>query len=850
MCTGYAYNAYVRYFCVSHTHNARPDRETDGPKTRQIAGVRSGSTHMHKQRCATPFSSTTFPAGTLTSTSTTAMLTPQFGVLQPSPTNTTRVRVTHPNYVPTTLLEKETTRYGEDTADWRSHDVQWGAAHSYVRKCPACLEEEIEGVIGDVDYLEGLGRGVDGGRRGVRRWRIFAGMELAPSDGAMGGVESNGGTEEEAGGGDNGVDRNGVEAGNVADGAGDEEEEDDGVDDEVRRQVLIIDNDLMDLDDALSPNSNGQEATSEEEGGILTTFERGLLEETRRAIRELERRRRRDDSGSDDVTPATANGSSAQASNRSIVVVRNFGDGDQPIGDMASGMTPEQAEEILERARVVVARLDERDAAARSAADNANGRLGDYAVERRDSPMNRDLVVDDTTMSGAVQREPTPSPPQRPVSRERIRPRRLQPVQPFRPGHLTLNPPSLGPRVLARQARNRNIMVQAREAEERILAQDGQGGLTPDQRGLLFSGQPILATIPEELRENVVRTLGELERQGGRWEPIVGDSNGTRMWIDGAADEEVDWAGAAEGSSPGPRRAAGRTSAFEEMLPRPRRVPGGPLIGNLSTGFLSIPEPGPPNVDAVDQPTSRWSESSSDSTPTTENGNTSPPRQDTPGNLYRFSTYRRPGDNREAWEVNHPVQSSPNRIGTTTSALAGLTLGPNDCPCHIPREWATASNTPTHDGITNHRATLAVQRDSSAHRSARLPRQVKQEELSGDTWEVAVHFEGCGHKLAVFVEKLAYADAANVTSKCGCYGFDRCLVSQRKAVSRQKCLVCRMERDREVWVGKEPGRSGEDRMPWFGRWVRLLESTREWHLWPFGAKCVEGAGDSGGVHFR
>ena len=638
-----------------------------------------------------------------------------------------------------------------------------GIAHSYRRKCPACVIDEIRASIDDVDEQERTRA------ESLRRWRAFAETRADA-------VVIVGDDDER---GENSVGREDVEeeedGENAEEGAEEAAEEGDADDEDgeyVEDEEAVEDSDadrgtpIEAVADQDEEDTDEEDDVENDEGGILTPGERQLLEQTRRTIRELDRRRR------------------MVVHERQTAALNA-----QEDDDNAMSASDEERSLILDAARVAVAELDQRDLAART-----------RVLARR------------TEINGM--------------------------------GNLPL-----GPRVRARQAQvgGVDIMEQARQAEQRIWAQDGGGRLTAQQRMLVFSAQPLLATVPEEIRARVPREFGVTRRDRDFRRPRA--RNVTRS--ETPAEESM-----------------------VETLITDEVAPAEVAATTTNREGLSLSFPMPPRRTVRDRPRIRLVRSDDedslrlrdwqlfwttdpDHTPTftgadmTNAGDQSEveqrdlfpheavvPRIPSPAepvnadDLYEIPIGKRPEDNREEWETDPKFIDEKAKNPMMQKHL----VGPADCPCHEECKDKGVTSEPTHDQINQHNETLPRQRDSPAHRSIRLPQQIQQEELSEKTREVAVEFLGCGHQIATFVEHLEYVDAAHITAQCGCYGFDRCLVAHRKAVSRQICLVCRMERHRRNWVTQNEGRDGKDRCPWFEKSARRIKSKREWMLWPIEAR--------------
>lgn len=201
--------------------------------------------------------------------------------------------------------------------------------------------------------------------------------------------------------------------------------------------------------------------------------------------------------------------------------------------------------------------------------------------------------------------------------------------------------------------------------------------------------------------------------------------------------------------------------------------------------------------------------------------------------LYDLPVWQISGEHREAWEAaveNCRVEDAHPYLVSRTPRIV--------CPCHIARDWNTISSKATHELTAIHKESLAELRDSRNHRSSCLPRQQAREDLSDDTWEILVEFHGCNHRVAVFVEKLTYRNAADVQAQCGCYGFDRCLMASRTAKSVQSCPGCRLLLSRLRWEASTDAPSGGKYSPRFERYARLVVTRKEWLLWPSDAKCA------------
>ena len=155
--------------------------------------------------------------------------------------------------------------------------------------------------------------------------------------------------------------------------------------------------------------------------------------------------------------------------------------------------------------------------------------------------------------------------------------------------------------------------------------------------------------------------------------------------------------------------------------------------------------------------------------------------------------------------------------------------GKSLCAQHQDAGWESYCSRPSHakpedDVMKAHLMGLHIEHPRTYNKA--------NETSVSDTWEILVHYDGCKHAEAVFVERLEHTNGSNITARCGCESFDERLVKLRQAVSRQKCLDCRTE-DTIQRHSEQP--------QWFGRSVRKIGSQREYRLWPFGAKSNNGA---------
>lgn len=420
----------------------------------------------------------------------------------------------------------------------------------------------------------------------------------------------------------------------------------------------------------------------------------------------------------------------------------------------------------------------------------------------------------------------------------------------------------LGPRVRQRQL---DLMEQARLYELQIWSQRAaDGGLTDRQRELLAS-RPLLATIPEERMRQVETELrrensevhgrGEGVPQTGLGRPrMIGTYGSLRMarsqidamnereswWVPSAGTEAVRLSTTVEASAQSDSRGL---RSEGELLPILT------YAGHTAVGPSASME-NHPNADSAYNDTTvgtaqpHWTE-------VRPNTNVSFLLDQSHEDMPNIPAWRQPGQNQEAWELisgsTSPMNTSetsedtgkddiqPEEYQLNTSVIDNVATVKIKCPNHEPHEWTTVSNQPTHIPLRMHiKESLASQRDSPEHKT--MPDSGEaQEDLNDDTWEILVTSEMCGHSLAVTVSRLEYVDASQIRARCGCYGFDRCLVSVRRATSAQECLACRMSKERAMWA-QDNGRDAAERCPWFERHVRRVEGNREWALWPFGAR--------------
>lgn len=184
---------------------------------------------------------------------------------------------------------------------------------------------------------------------------------------------------------------------------------------------------------------------------------------------------------------------------------------------------------------------------------------------------------------------------------------------------------------------------------------------------------------------------------------------------------------------------------------------------------------------------------------------------------------------------NSPSPESANAgLGHQVTSPSGSEVRDymRDCPHHLPYRSDMTCNNPTHLHKSPHRDDLKTLKKSSQHGEHPRPRAGVAENIEGDTWEISIEFEGCKHQNRVFVEKLDYLHDSSIHARCGCNGFDKCLVAARRAISRQMCLICRTaatkRRLRRASDGREP-------FSWFDRYVKQAKSTRTVQLWPFDA---------------
>jgi hypothetical protein len=388
-----------------------------------------------------------------------------------------------------------------------------------------------------------------------------------------------------------------------------------------------------------------------------------------------------------------------------------------------------------------------------------------------------------------------------------------------------INPARPAPRVQRQQL---DLMEQARLYEMQIWSQRAEGGgLTPRQRDLLASGL-LLVQIPDDRMVEAESALHEITgTRAGYYPPtFTSDQVETyRRWGVYSMIQSL--------NSSSERRAASAAHArIDGLNPRvPARV-----------HFAGVNENGSPRA-AADRRSSEDDSLASAEEELTEGSellrlDLEPYQRDMP----EIDVSREPDSNLEAWERHDMTDASPQMV-STAEAPAAL-ISPGDiatagCPCHAPRKWEVVGNIPTHSKHLFEAAlvppTLAQQRDSAMHRTLPVPFE-SGEEPSDDTHEILVSFSACGHNLAVFVPRLQYRDASHVTAECGCYGFDRCLVTARKASSLQACLACRMSNERIRWSSMAD-RNSSERCPWFEWSVRQVDGAREIGMWPFGARA-------------
>ena len=205
------------------------------------------------------------------------------------------------------------------------------------------------------------------------------------------------------------------------------------------------------------------------------------------------------------------------------------------------------------------------------------------------------------------------------------------------------------------------------------------------------------------------------------------------------------------------------------------------------------------------------------------------PRQRSEGHITR-------GDMDHSARSNSP---SPESASAQIGDSDGTALNPEahnhrkDCPHSVPYRSDMTCNHPTHLHKTPHHDDSKTLKKSTQHGEYPRPCADVAERTTTDTWEILIDFEGCKHQSRVFVEKLSYLHDSSISASCGCNGFDKRLVAAQRAISRQKCLVCRMKATKHrLW------RSSDGRLPfcWFDRYVRQPKDARAIQLWPFDAK--------------
>ncbi|ETN37886.1 uncharacterized protein HMPREF1541_07509 [Cyphellophora europaea CBS 101466] len=447
----------------------------------------------------------------------------------------------------------------------------------------------------------------------------------------------------------------------------------------------------------------------------------------------------------------------------------------------------------------------------------------------------------------------------------------------------TIEPRRPTPRIPQRR-RHPDLMEQARLHEQLIWTQRAQdGGLTQQQRELYFGAQPLLASVPEERRqeaerEYAARIARAREDEGGARSEFEETSHvpRRRLYLTGSAGALVGGTygaansglrfglGQIDGVDERPEAIVRFAEAGEDWVPRSLRVltrgdvdtaldeaqvlPASRYDGGGADRAAPLGEDRSLHDTATVAQESLLDEEDESSSEVTVRP-TSPNRgPSTVEDMPLVPVNRSRGENREAWELVSPHRTTSSSLETLRepsphingdAAHAGND-GPIaalvNCPCHEEHQWTRVSSVPTHRTIQMHdKETLAQQRDSRLHRATPQVDGDQREDLSEDTLEILVTFESCAHSLAVFVERLDYQDANQITARCGCHGFDRCLVAARRAMSTQECLVCRIHRKRGEWA-KMTGHEESERFPWFERYVRCIDGRREWQLWPFGAK--------------
>lgn len=399
-----------------------------------------------------------------------------------------------------------------------------------------------------------------------------------------------------------------------------------------------------------------------------------------------------------------------------------------------------------------------------------------------------------------------------------------------------IDPARLGPRVRARQL---DLMEQARLYELQIWSQRAEGGgLTDRQRELLVSG-PMLVPIPEdrmleaqtvlgeimggdgaevwEARQTLRRYRGYLRPQGGRQSTAP-----TVRQIGGVDDRD----------SPRVRFAGNETNAGARTPGNARRDSGDALMQDVEM-LSALSEASGADERRSVRETGFHDDGSVRSSPQHAHCLQQPQRgSNEPEEILRdmptIAVKREPGQQREGWEL---VERPP-----ADTKDDGLDMSIATCPCHQPHDWKIITNLPTHCPLSTKscKDSLADLRDCPWHSTTPVF-DGGGELLSENTWEILVSFEACGHRVAVFVERLNYEDASHIRAGCECYGFDRCLVASRRARSLEKCLICRLRVERETWRW-ETGRDGEERWACFEAYVRPVEGRREVALWPFGAR--------------
>ena len=165
----------------------------------------------------------------------------------------------------------------------------------------------------------------------------------------------------------------------------------------------------------------------------------------------------------------------------------------------------------------------------------------------------------------------------------------------------------------------------------------------------------------------------------------------------------------------------------------------------------------------------------------------------------------------------------------------------NDGRLHLPSASLCSQHSDTGWELHSARPSHAVPEDDvmkcfvmDMHNESPRTYNKAMETLVPETCEVLVYYDGCKHVEAVFIERLYYPDGSRYTARCGCDAFGDRLLHLRKVLSRQKCIACRTEDARH----RHP-----EQFSWLEKYVRPIETEREYRLWPFGSKCNNGVLD-------